>query len=55
VGGTIPGVVVLSSIRKQAEKAKGSKSESNIPSMGSASAPASRLLPCVSSSPDFLW
>jgi hypothetical protein len=31
VGGTIPGLVVLSSIRKQAEQARGSKPVSNIP------------------------
>jgi hypothetical protein len=50
VGGAIPGLVVLGSIRKQAEQA----SKGHL-SMASASAPASRLLPCVSSSPDFLW
>jgi hypothetical protein len=31
VGGTIPGLVVLLFIRKQAEQARGSKSVSNIP------------------------
>ena len=31
VGGTIPGLVVLGSIRKQAEQARGSKPVSNIP------------------------
>jgi hypothetical protein len=31
VGGTIPGLVVLGSIREQAEKARGSKTVSNIP------------------------
>jgi hypothetical protein len=31
VGGTIPGLVVLGSIRKQAEQVKGSKPVSNIP------------------------
>jgi hypothetical protein len=31
VGGAIPGLVVLGSIRKQAEQARGSKSVSNIP------------------------
>ena len=42
VGGTIPGVVVLGSIRKQAEQARGSKPLSNLhPFMASVSAPAS--------------
>ena len=31
VGGAIPGLVVLSSIRKQAKQARGSKPVSNIP------------------------
>ena len=31
VGGTIPGLVVLDSVREQAEQAKGSKPVSNIP------------------------
>jgi hypothetical protein len=31
VGGAIPGMVVLGSIRKQAEQVKGSKPVSNIP------------------------
>jgi hypothetical protein len=31
VGGAIPGLVVLGSIRKQAEQASGSKPVSNIP------------------------
>jgi hypothetical protein len=31
VGGAIPGLVVLGSIRKQAEQARGSKPVSNIP------------------------
>ena len=31
VGGAIPGLVVLGSIRKQTEQAKGSKPVSNIP------------------------
>jgi hypothetical protein len=31
VGGAIPGLVVLGSIRKQAEKARGSKPVRNIP------------------------
>jgi hypothetical protein len=49
VGGAIPGLVVLGSIRKQAEQA----SKQHL-SMASASAPASRFLPCLSSCPDFL-
>jgi hypothetical protein len=32
VGGAIPGLVVLGSIREQAEQARGSKPVSNIPS-----------------------
>jgi hypothetical protein len=47
--GPFPGLVVLGSIRKQAEQA--SKQHS---SMVSASAPASRFLPCLSSCPDIL-
>ena len=46
-GGTIPGLVVLASIRKQAEQAMGNKPlRSTHPSLASASAPASRFLPC---------
>jgi hypothetical protein len=42
VGGTIHGLVVLGSIRKQAEQAKGSKqARKKHHSMASASAPAS--------------
>jgi hypothetical protein len=41
VGGAIHGVVVLGSIRQQAEQARGSKPVSNIPPLASASAPAS--------------
>jgi hypothetical protein len=42
VGGAIPGLVVLGSIRKQVEKARGSKQASKKhPFMASASAPAS--------------
>jgi hypothetical protein len=52
VSGAIPGMMVLGSIRKQAEQGRGSKPVS---SMASASAPASKFLPCVSSYPDFLW
>jgi hypothetical protein len=35
VGGTIPGLVVLASIREQAEQARGSKPVKNIPPMPS--------------------
>ena len=49
MGGANPGLVVLSSTGKQAEQA--SKQH---PSMASASAPASKFLPHVSSCPDFL-
>ena len=49
VGGGTPGLEVLASIRKQAEQAMGAA-----PSMASASAPASRFLPCLSSCPDNL-
>jgi hypothetical protein len=48
MGGATSDVVVLGSIRKQAEQA--SKQH---PSTASASAPASRFLPCLSSCPDF--
>ena len=41
VGGVIPGLVVLGSIRQQAEQARGSKPVRNIPPKASASAPAS--------------
>jgi hypothetical protein len=48
VGGAIPGLVVLGSIRKKTKQARGSKH----PSMAFAS---SCFLTCLSSSPDFLW
>jgi hypothetical protein len=56
VNGAIPGLVVLGSIRKQAEEAMRHKPASSTPSpsMASAAAPASRFLPCLSSCPDFL-
>jgi len=54
VDGAIPGLVVLGSIRKQTEKAMGASPVSSInPSMASTSAPASRILPCLSACPDF--
>jgi hypothetical protein len=40
VGDAISGLVVLGSIREQAEQARGGKPVSNIHSMASASAPA---------------
>ena len=56
VGGAIPGLVVLGSMREQAEQTLGSKPVSSTPSQpASASAPASRFLPHLSSCPDFLW
>jgi hypothetical protein len=50
--GPIPGLVVLGSIRKQAEQARGSKPVSNIPPW-----PLHQLLlpDLLSYSPDFLW
>jgi hypothetical protein len=51
VGGAIPGLVVLDSVRKQAEQAMGSNPVS---SMAPTSAPAPRFLFCLSSWPDFL-
>ena len=48
-GGAAPGLLVLGSIRKQAEQAS-----KQYPSMASASAPASGVLHGVSSCPDFL-
>ena len=51
VGGTISGLLVLGSIREQAEQARGSKPVKNIPPW-----PLHHLLflICLSSSPDFL-
>jgi hypothetical protein len=51
VGGTISGLVVLGSIRKHAEQARGNKSVRNIPP-----GPLHQLLflDLLSSSPDFL-
>jgi hypothetical protein len=46
VGGAVPELVVLASIRKQTEQAKGSKIVKQHPSMASASAPASGFLSC---------
>jgi hypothetical protein len=51
VGGAISGLVVLGSIREQAEQARGNKPVSNIPSWLCIS---SCFLTCLSSSPDFL-
>jgi hypothetical protein len=51
--GAVPGLMVLVSIRKQAEQVRERKPVISTPSMASASAPASRILPCVSSGPDF--
>jgi hypothetical protein len=51
VGGTILGLVVLGSIREQAEQARGGKPVRNIPPWLCIS---SWSLTCLSSSPDFL-
>ena len=49
VGGAIPGLVILGSIRKQAEQAMGSKPvSSTFPGKNS------RFLLCLSSCPDFI-
>ena len=55
VGGAISGLVVLGSIRKQAEQARGSNPLSSTPFMASASAPTWEFLPCVSLCPDLHW
>ena len=54
VGGTIIGLVVLNSTRKQAEQASEEQASKQHSSMASALAPAFRFLPCLSSRPDFL-
>jgi hypothetical protein len=54
VGSAIHGLVVLGSIRKQIEQAVMSNPVSST-SMASASAPASRFLPCLNSSSDLLY
>jgi hypothetical protein len=50
VGGTIPGLVVLGSIIKQAENT----SKQQFFMTSASDAPDSRFLPCLSSCPDFL-
>jgi hypothetical protein len=50
----MPGLVMLGSMRKPAEQAMREQTTKPHPSMASASAPASRILPSVSSCPDFL-
>jgi len=52
VGGAVPGLVVLGSIREQTEQARGSKPASNTLHGLCIS---SCFLTCLSSSPDFLW
>jgi hypothetical protein len=47
MGGTVPGLVVLGSIREQVDQAMGSKPVSSTPSMASTSAPASSFLLCL--------
>ena len=54
-GGAIPGLGVLGSIRKQAEKNQEKQSRKQHSSMASVLSPASKFLPYVSSSLDFLW
>jgi hypothetical protein len=49
--GSIPGPVVLGSIRKQAEQARGSKAVTSSHGLCISSC----FLTCLSSSPDFLW
>lgn len=51
MGGTVPGLLVLGSIRKLTERAVRSKPVSS--TVASASALASRFLLCLSSCPDF--
>jgi len=52
VGGAFSGLVVLSSVIKQAEQTMRNKPLSST-LHGSASAPASRFLPCLSFCPSF--
>jgi hypothetical protein len=55
VGGAIPGLVILSSIRKQAEQERhGEQASKNHTSMTFACTPAFMFLPNLSSSTDFL-
>jgi hypothetical protein len=54
VGGATLGLVVLGSIRKQLEQSPGEQASKQHPSMASASAPASRFLPCLSPCSGFL-
>jgi hypothetical protein len=51
VGDAISGLVVLGSIRKQAEQARGSKPVTSLHGLCISSC----FLTCLSSSPDFLW
>ena len=54
VGDAIPGLVVLGSIKKAGRASLGKQFNKQHPSMASASAPASKFLPCVSNRSDFL-
>jgi hypothetical protein len=54
IGGAIPGLIVLGSIRKQAKQGRRKQASKQHSSMASASASASKFLSCVSSSPDLL-
>jgi len=55
VGGAIPRLGLLGSMRKRAEQAMGSKTVNSNAPMTSASAPASKFLTCLHSCPKFLW
>ena len=54
VDGDIPGLVVLGSLKKAGCVSYNEQASKEHPSMVSASAPASKFLPCLSSCPDFL-
>jgi hypothetical protein len=54
VGGAISGLVVLGSIKEQAEQSHREQVNKQHSSMAFASAPASRFLACVSSCPDIV-
>ena len=55
MGGAIPKLVVLGSIRKQVEQAMRNEPVSSMPLWSLHRAPASRILPCLSSCTDILW
>lgn len=47
MSGTIPGLVALGSVREQAKEAMKEASQEAVPSLASASAPASSFLPTL--------